>query len=257
LKDTNHSDNYIRDEIGTFFVGGFHTSGNLLTWLLYYVSSHEEVFLKIREEVNSIVNDFDNFSPKQYSSLVYCLQVIKETLRLSNLAPWAARFSPTAINIGNYSVAANTSIIQALGVSAIDPNYWKNPQEFNPERFKSKQAKDDLPFVPFGFAGGRVCPGMNYSYYFGTLFLVYLAKNFNLKLETKDPIGKIYGLVTKPDKPIFVTLTSINGGNSHEDVGFGIFQDKDKEVAYSKARFIAIQDSIDKITKEKFRINLI
>jgi len=203
LTDHKFSDDYIRDEIITFFVGGFHTSGNLFTWLMYYISAHENVQSRLQEEVSKI--DIEKMTPNQIiTSLIYCRAVIKETLRLSNLAPWAARYPSSNMNIGKYQVSANTPIIQALGYTSVDPkNGWKDPETFNPDRFLEA---NNNKFVPFGYAGSRVCPGMNYSYYFSTLLIYHLITNFNLKLETTEPVGKSYSLVTKPDKPIYVSF---------------------------------------------------
>lgn len=75
----------------------------------------------------------------------YCRQVIDESLRLSVLAPYAARVSNIDLKIGghvvpkevHYSslklvprwimVAFQTPIIQALGVALTDPTLWPEP----------------------------------------------------------------------------------------------------------------------------------
>ncbi|XP_020157286.1 uncharacterized protein [Aegilops tauschii subsp. strangulata] len=47
-----------------------------------------------------------------------------------------------------------------------DPWYWKDPEEFSPERFEEDGAVDfhglHFEFTPFG-AGRRMCPGYNYG----------------------------------------------------------------------------------------------
>lgn len=45
------------------------------------------------------------------------------------------------------------------------------------------------------------------------------------------------------------TLQLIDGGNSHEDVGFGKSQNSDKNVAYKDAMFLATQDSVKRVIK--------
>ena len=54
----------------------------------------------------------------------YMRQVQNETLRLSTLAPYAARFSETETAVAGYSVPANTPIITALGVALKSQLAW-------------------------------------------------------------------------------------------------------------------------------------
>lgn len=50
-----------------------------------------------------------------------------ETLRLSTLAPFAARFSDHDIVVGGYKVPAGTPIVHALGVSLKSEAKWNKP----------------------------------------------------------------------------------------------------------------------------------
>ena len=53
-------------------------------------------------------------------------KVQDETLRLSTLAPYAARFSEEDISVCGYNVPAQTPIIQALGVAAKNETLWQD-----------------------------------------------------------------------------------------------------------------------------------
>jgi cytochrome P450 len=84
---------------------------------------------------------------------------------------------------------------------------WKNPEEFNPDRFKNDGILIPYQFNPFGIAGGRVCPGR-----FLTLTDIYvnfsiLLKYFKMSLVdyNKDP-EKVYGSVVYPSHEIYVTV---------------------------------------------------
>ena len=54
----------------------------------------------------------------------YLRQVLDETLRMSALAPYAARYSDHDITVGGYKVPAGTPIIHALGVSLKNETLW-------------------------------------------------------------------------------------------------------------------------------------
>ena len=55
----------------------------------------------------------------------YLRQVLDETLRMSTLAPYAARFSDHDIVVGGYQIPAQTPIVHALGVSLKNETLWE------------------------------------------------------------------------------------------------------------------------------------
>ena len=56
-------------------------------------------------------------------------QIQVETLRLSTLTPWAARYSDKDIMIKGHVIPAGTPIIQALGVGLKSQTTWENPDK--------------------------------------------------------------------------------------------------------------------------------
>jgi len=209
IREYNCPNQQIADEVMTHFVGGFHTTGNLLTWAFYFIAIHPIVQKNIFEEVDQI-NDIFEYS--NLSRLHYTKQTLKETLRKSVLAPWAARFHSNDSSIGGYEVKKGTPVIQALGVCLNDPQVWKNPEQFDPERFSTQQSererenlgkRENLAFVPFGYAGNRICPGQAYAYAFGTLVVAATIKEFVIRVDdSAKRVTPCHGLVTSPDSEI-------------------------------------------------------
>ena len=56
-------------------------------------------------------------------------QVLNEVLRLSVIAPYAARYSDEDIVAGGYLIPAGTPIVIALGVSLKNETIWKNTEK--------------------------------------------------------------------------------------------------------------------------------
>ena len=57
-------------------------------------------------------------------------QVLNETLRLSVLAPFAARYSDEDVVAGGYVVPAGTPIVIALGVALKNETVWKSTEKY-------------------------------------------------------------------------------------------------------------------------------
>jgi cytochrome P450 family 20 subfamily A len=211
LEDEEHvtSEEHICDEVITMFVGGFHTTGNLLTWLLYYLAKDQNVQQRLFDELVQTYNtEFPSF--EQIDQMTYLTSIINESLRVSVLAPWAARVSTDEqIIIGGHTIPADTPIIQALGVVLQDEKIWSNPSEFNPDRFdqENKKKLPALAFSPFGFSGKRICPGYRFAQYEASLFTAGIIRTFKVTLvDSTSPVIPVHGLVTAPQDEIFVQL---------------------------------------------------
>lgn len=146
----------------------------------------------------------------EVKALVYTRQVLQETLRCSVLAPWAARVSDQSHMIGGYEVPAHTPIIMALGHVLHTDSSFPEPKTFNPDRFRTENSKDrpKHAFVPFGYAGGRVCPGMVYAYQEASVILAALIQQFEVTLaDPEREIRAVHGLVTTPHEEVQLTVT--------------------------------------------------
>jgi cytochrome P450 family 20 subfamily A len=204
------TEQHICDEVITMFVGGFHTTGNLLTWILYYLAKDQDIQRRLLDElVQTYETEFPSF--EQIDQMSYLTNIVNESLRLSVLAPWAARVSTDdELIICGQTIPAGTSIIQALGVVLKDEKIWSNPDEFNPDRFdqENKKKLPTLAFSPFGFAGKRICPGYRFAQYEASLFTAGIIRAFKVTLiDPISPVIPVHGLVTAPKDEILVQFT--------------------------------------------------
>ncbi|XP_078321122.1 cytochrome P450 20A1-like [Crassostrea virginica] len=191
----------------TFIVGGFHTTGNLLTWALYFLATHQDVQEKVYKEIKQVLGQ-DDVEPSTARDLVYLHQVIDETLRCAVVAPWAARYQDFDSELGGHRIPKNTPVIHALGVSLQNEKYFPNPNKFDPDRFSPENSKSrpSFAFQPFGFAGKRVCPGQKFAYAEAVVALVTILRKFKLKMVEGQVVTPTFGLVTHPTEEIWITL---------------------------------------------------
>lgn len=196
-------------EVITMLVGGSHTTGNSLTWALYFVARHPAVQQRVADELRAAgvragaVPTFE-----EARGLEYLGRVIKETLRLSVLAPWAARVSPDAdVAVGGgHVVEAGTPILLALGAVLTDANVFERPDEFDPDRFARRGEYPPIAYSPFGFAGGRVCPGVRYAQWESVAILGAVLAAYQVSLPDAFEVAPVHGLVTSPAHEIPLRL---------------------------------------------------
>ncbi|XP_033762753.1 cytochrome P450 20A1-like isoform X2 [Pecten maximus] len=208
IKLSGDDDELIISDAITFAVGGFHTTGNVLTWGFYFLATNPEVqekaFQEIIKELRNQEVDHTNVD-----SLPYMRQIMEEILRCAVIAPYAARFQDFDSELGGHKIPKNTPVVHALGVSLKNEKYWPLPNKFDPDRFSPENIKNRPPlsFQPFGFAGKRVCPGYRFAYAEATVCLVTLLRKFKIRLvDDGQVVNPVYGLVTHPDKEIWVKI---------------------------------------------------
>lgn len=180
-----------------FFVGGYSTTNNTLSYFAYLVATHPEVQDKVIEEVDQVLQgaapDYDNIS-----KLPYMGQCLDETMRLYPLAPRLDRVSVKDVTIKGLKFPKGTSVQIPVGVIHRDPEIYLEPDEFDPSRFtpEAKAARDPFAFMPFGM-GPRNCVGMRLALIELKVALASIFQKFRLVTceETEIP------LIMSKDRP--------------------------------------------------------
>ena len=90
--------------------------------------------------------------------------VIKESMRLYPPAWGVSREAIGDCEIGEYRVPAGTQLLILLRAMHRDPQYFQDPEAFDPARWEGSLVKR-LPkhaYLPFG-AGPRICIGNSFA----------------------------------------------------------------------------------------------
>lgn len=126
----------------------------------------------------------DLFDYKSMLSLVYLRNLIDETLRYTYFIYAMSRLNdgPDIELPGGYVIESGVGINVCNKPIFYHPDYWHEPNVFNPDRFLNPKSRG-LHFQPFGYQGGRVCPGSNLANV-ETLFTVAsIFKRFRVELD--------------------------------------------------------------------------
>ncbi|KAK7476467.1 hypothetical protein BaRGS_00032302 [Batillaria attramentaria] len=194
----------------TYMVAGFHTTGNLLTWAIYFLAKNPDMQEQLYEEIKSQLGQTDGVTHDTISHLKYLRWVLDEALRCGVVAPYAARYVPDKDHtLGGHLIPKGTPVIHALGVLLMDEKYWPDPEKFDPERFSpsNSRGRPAIAFSPYGFGGKRQCPGYRFAYVEASILLATIIQRFSVSLVPGQTAVRKYGLVTHPAEEVWVKVT--------------------------------------------------
>lgn len=146
------------------FVAATDTIGAAIIWSMTALMKNPSELKRVQAEIREIVGKKGTVEEKDLHNLPYLKAVVKETLRLYPPSPVpAARETTDSCIIEGYKIDPKTTVYFNVWAIARDPEYWKNPNEFIPERFLCSNIDvrgHDFQVLPFG-AGRRGCPGIS------------------------------------------------------------------------------------------------
>ncbi|ELT96496.1 hypothetical protein CAPTEDRAFT_143120, partial [Capitella teleta] len=151
--------------IDVVFAGTATTSHTLCIYL-NVISKHPNVQAKLQEEVDTIVGSERIVSLTDKRDMPYTQATLLELLRYSSVAPLGAPHMPLEDTvIQGKTIPAGFSVLINYYHLHHDEEFWKNPFEFEPERFLDEDGglvsvshPNRRHLMPFG-AGPRVCMG--------------------------------------------------------------------------------------------------
>ena len=206
--DEAMSDVQLRDELLTIYVAGHETSGYAIAWSIYNICKHPESYQKVKDELKLVMPD-GVLTMENFGQLKYLRAVIDESLRLYPTAYIVGRESKEKDEIDGLEIPKDIMTLISVYHLHRNPKYWKQPNNFVPERFLDKAhplANNDAYF-PFG-AGPRMCIGFYFALMEITVVLANLFYHFDLKLVENQTI-EFEPLVTlKPKNGIQVEITN-------------------------------------------------
>ncbi|KAL2453754.1 Cytochrome [Abeliophyllum distichum] len=156
----------IKANILELLFAGIETSSTAIEWAMATMMKHPRVMEKAQREVRQAFKGNKKISHSDIQNLSYLKMVIKESLRLYPPGPLLGpRLSRAKCTIDGYDIPANTiAIINGWAIGR-DPEYWDNPEVFEPERFNNISTTftgANFELIPFG-AGRRMCPGISFG----------------------------------------------------------------------------------------------
>ncbi|XP_019462537.1 PREDICTED: cytochrome P450 71A1-like isoform X1 [Lupinus angustifolius] len=176
---------HIKAVLMDIIVASTDTTAATIVWAMTALIKNPRVMNKVQEEIRKFEGEKDFIDEDDIQKFPYFKAVMKETLRLHLPAPLLVpREANENCIINGYQIKAKTIVYVNAWAIHRDPEAWKDPQEFYPERFLDSAIDfqgQDFELIPFG-AGRRVCPGLPMAIPALDLILANLLYSFNWEL---------------------------------------------------------------------------
>lgn len=166
-------------------VAGSETTATTIRWIILYLIRNPHIQDKMYAEIRKVIGS-DPPCVEDRKKLPYVHAVVLEGLRISHVAPLGLPHTVlTDTMFHGYLIPGNCTVIANLRSASMDPEVWKNPEEFRPERFLTADESDvTIPkqFIPFSL-GPRACLGETLARIEIFLFVTGLMQNLKFLPE--------------------------------------------------------------------------
>lgn len=182
----------------TFYLDGFETSSVSMALILFEIAHDHRVQEKLRQEIVAAEEEAP-LTMDSIAELPYLEQVIYEALRLNSPASMLIKkciadceMPLTRDGKKNLLIKAGTTITVPVFDIHRDPENFKDPLEFIPERFDKenggiKAFMEKGSLLPFGL-GPRMCLGQRFALTQMKAGLVEVVRNYEVSVNARTQV---------------------------------------------------------------------
>jgi cytochrome P450 len=196
----------LRDEVLTFFIAGHETTAVLLSWVFYLLGTHPQVEERLYAEIENVLGG-KTPAADDYPKLPYTRMVLEESLRLYPPAWITNRTAVAEDQICGYTIPAGATVAISPYVLQHHPDFWEQPEKFDPQRFSTEQIARRPHFAHFPFGGGpRQCIGSGFAMLEACLVLVTMLQHYHFRLMPDQQVVAKPGVTLRPRDGIRVQI---------------------------------------------------
>jgi cytochrome P450 len=179
------TDTQIRDELVSLISAGYDFRAITLAWAWYLIAKHPECQARLQEEVDRVLGGRTP-TENDLKNLNYVRNVLQEAMRLYPAYWMILRRSKEADQVGEYEIEADKTISLPIYISHRHPDFWSNPNTFDPARWEAEDINLDN-FFGFGL-GSHQCIAKHYTLMELQMILAMLIQRYQLKIACEPTV---------------------------------------------------------------------
>jgi cytochrome P450 len=204
------TDSELRNELKALLVAGHTTTASALAWACYVLSTQplagEQLEREVRQTPGGRCPSVDDLA-----RLPYARMLVSEVLRLYPPTWVTARALLRDEEIGGRHLPAGDTVLLSPYVTQRHPDFWEDPDRFDPERFTVARSAGRPSFAYFPFGGGpRSCIGSGLASVEMQLVVVMVAQRFRLSIPPGRAVDIDPGLTLRPRPGVPLVLQPVD-----------------------------------------------
>ncbi|KAH0814909.1 hypothetical protein GEV33_007883 [Tenebrio molitor] len=201
-----------------FFLAGFDSVSSLLCFMSHELAVNQDVQAKLIQEVDDSWNECDGkITYENLMSMKYMDMAVSETLRkwpnaiaIDRICTKPYTIEPKSPNEKPLRLEINDNVSISIYALHRDPQYYPDPDRFDPERFsdENKSKMHPYTYIPFG-TGPRSCIGSRFALMETKVLFFHLLSSFEIVPveKTQIPIRLSKKAINmSPEKGFWATL---------------------------------------------------
>ncbi|CAN7938527.1 unnamed protein product [Ixodes hexagonus] len=164
LQNNRYTVEDVKKDIDTVFGAGNDTTTSAICWTLYLLGHDLRTQAKVHDELDGILGSDVNreITTDDLKQMKYLDCCLKEGLRLYPSFPYIGRVLDHDLEIDGYRIPKDVSCFINIYSLHRNPDHFKDPEEFIPERFMRQEMTSRHPFSYIPFSGGpKNCLGID------------------------------------------------------------------------------------------------
>jgi cytochrome P450 len=189
------------------YIAGLDTVANTLGFMIYHVLADAALRARIQAEIDHAFKQGD-LSLNSLREMETLHSTAMEVLRYYPIAATLTRYAAEDFEFSGYHIRKGERLMVAPSAAHFSPQYFKEPDKFDPDRFSPPRSehKQKGVYSPFG-AGTHTCMGASMAEVQVPLTLMALLRYAHLEIDPPGyKVKRVYDPSLSPGKGFYLKM---------------------------------------------------
>ncbi|MDH5555816.1 MAG: cytochrome P450 [Alphaproteobacteria bacterium] len=181
-REGSGDESLLKDQVVAMIATGHESTACALAWAFYTITQHGDVRDRVYEEVDRVLGGRDPRAA-DLPSLQYTGMVFEESMRLYPPVWTISRVATRDDEIAGVKIPKGTTVMLSPYAMHRNPEFWPEPEKFDPERFHPDEVAKRPRHAYFPFGGGpRVCLGNRFAMMEAKIMIAKVIQRYRLSV---------------------------------------------------------------------------